>query len=173
MKIPTPAARPHASRWIACGENFRLDFKIDCPIVVGHAARFMFIQLNFKSGLPVYLQMVEQIKTAAASGGLKSGDALPGIRPLAEELRVNRNTVAKAYSELENQGIIETVAGKGCFVKDGMSLLKKDTRRKMLAKEIDDAIVQAHHLQIPRDEFLHLAGERFDYFEQKQRSSNS
>jgi len=133
----------------------------------------MFIQLNYKSGLPVYLQMVEQIKAAAATGGLKSGDLLPGIRPLAEELRVNRNTVAKAYAELESQGIIETVAGKGCFLKDGMSLLKKDARRKMLAAEIDDAIVQAHHLRIPRAEFLDLVSERFDYFEEQQRSSNS
>ena len=132
----------------------------------------MFIQLNFKSGLPVYLQMVEQVKAAAATGGIKPGELLPGIRPLAEELRVNRNTVAKAYSELESQGIIETIAGKGCFLKDGLSHLKKDARRKMLAKEIDDAIVQAHHLQIPRNEFLDLAGERFGHFEEQQRSSN-
>ena len=133
----------------------------------------MFIQLNFKSGMPVYLQMVEQVKAAAAAGGLKPGEALPGIRPLAEELRVNRNTVARAYAELESQGVIETVAGKGCFLKDGQSPLKKDIRRKMLAEDIDAAIVQAHHFQISRAEFLDLAGERFDHFEEKLRGANA
>ena len=75
----------------------------------------LHFQINFKSGKPVYLQLVDQVKTAVASGAMKSGEALPSIRPLAEELRVNRNTVAKAYTELENQGVIETLAGKGCF----------------------------------------------------------
>jgi len=73
--------------------------------------------LNFKSGTPVYLQLVDQVKRAAASGALVAGEALPSIRPLAEELRVNRNTVAKAYAELESQGVIESLAGKGCFVR--------------------------------------------------------
>ena len=66
----------------------------------------MFVQLNFKSGKPVYLQVVDQIKAAAASGALHAGEPLPSIRPLAEELRVNRNTIAKAYTELESQGVI-------------------------------------------------------------------
>ena len=71
----------------------------------------MLFQVNFKSGMAVYQQLVDQVKLAAAAGSLKAGEPLPGIRPLAEELRVNRNTVAKAYAELESQGVIETVAG--------------------------------------------------------------
>jgi GntR family transcriptional regulator len=110
----------------------------------------------------VYLQLVDQVKTAAATGALQPGDALPSIRPLAEELRVNRNTIAKAYTELEAQGIIETVAGKGSFVRDGQSPLRKDVRRKMLADTLDDAVVQSHHLQIDRAEFLRLAEDRYD-----------
>jgi len=85
----------------------------------------MILQINFNSGMPVYLQVVDQIKAAAAVGGLRPGEALPSIRPLAEELRLNRNTVAKAYTELENQGIIETIPGKGCFLKENNSPLKK------------------------------------------------
>jgi GntR family transcriptional regulator len=127
----------------------------------------MFIQLNFKSGKPVYLQMVDQIKAAAASGALQPGEPLPSIRPLAEQLRVNRNTVAKAYSELESQGVIETIAGKGCFLKENNSPFKKAVRDKLLADEIDAAIVQAHHLQVSREEFLELAQERYDLLEQK------
>ena len=64
----------------------------------------MLIQLNFKSGKPVYLQVVDQVKSAAASGALRTGEPLPSIRPLAEQLRINRNTVAKAYAELKGRG---------------------------------------------------------------------
>ena len=127
----------------------------------------MRFHLNFKSGTPVYLQLVDQVKTAAASGAVHAGEPLPSIRPLAEELRVNRNTVAKAYAELESQRIIETVAGKGCFVRASSSPFKKDVRLKLLAAKIDDAVVQAHHLQIARAEFLELAEDRFDAFLQK------
>jgi GntR family transcriptional regulator len=131
----------------------------------------MFLQINFKSGMPVYLQVVEQIKAAAASGALKPGDALPCIRPLAEELRVNRNTIAKAYSELESLGVIETQQGKGCFLKGKASPLKKDVRRKMLIEEIDRAIVQAHHLQVGPAEFIELIHERIEVLDQKRRES--
>jgi GntR family transcriptional regulator len=127
----------------------------------------MRFQLNFKSGQPVYLQLVEQVKAAAASGAVQPGEPLPSIRPLAEELRVNRNTVAKAYGELENQRVIETIAGKGCFIRASSSPFKKEVRLKLLAERIDDAVVQAHHLQIARTEFLRLAEDRFDAFEDK------
>ncbi len=124
----------------------------------------MMIQLNFKSGKPVYLQVVDQIKSAAASGALRPGEPLPSIRPLAEQLRINRNTVSKAYAELENQGIIETIAGKGCFVAENNSPFKKQVREKMLEADIDAAIVQAHHLQVDDDDFLALVKERLDDF---------
>jgi GntR family transcriptional regulator len=130
----------------------------------------MFLQINFKSGLPIYLQIVDQIKAAAASGALQAGEALPGIRPLAEELRVNRNTVAKAYSELENLGIIETLPGRGCFLKENHSALRKDVRRKLLMEDVDRAIVQAHHLQVAHDEFLKLVHERLDALDNKRRA---
>ena|ERR1041385_4401983 len=131
----------------------------------------MLLQINFRSGKPVYLQLVDQIKAAAAAGTVQTGEPLPSIRPLAEELRVNRNTVAKAYTELESQGVIETIPGKGCFLKANHSPLRKDVRRKLLIEEIDQAIVQAHHLQVPRPEFLDLARDRFDALEQKQRAN--
>lgn len=132
----------------------------------------MLLQINFKSGKPVYLQVIDQIKAAAASGTVKEGESLPSIRPLAEELRVNRNTIAKAYAELESQGIIETIPGKGCFLKANNSPLKKDIRRKLVAEEIDQAIVMAHHLQVPRTEFLELTHDRLDALEEKKRANN-
>lgn len=120
--------------------------------------------------MPIYLQLVDQIKAAAASGALQAGEALPSIRPLAEELRVNRNTIAKAYSELESLGIIESLPGRGCFLKENHSALRKEVRRKLLIDEIDRAIVQAHHLQVPRDEFLRLIRERLEALEEKRRA---
>jgi len=126
----------------------------------------MLIQLNFKSGKPVYLQVVDQVKAAAASGALRAGEPLPSIRPLAEQLRVNRNTVAKAYTELEGQGVIETIAGRGCFLKENHSPFRKDVRLKMVAQEVDAAIVQAHHLRVEEKEFLELVKERLEVFEQ-------
>ena len=127
----------------------------------------MRVQINFKSGKPVYLQVVDQVKAAAASGTLKSGDTLPGIRPLAEALRVNRNTIAKAYAELESQGVIQTVHGKGCIVRGGSSPYRKDVRLELLRQDVDAAVVQAHHLQVSRADFLRLAESRFDAFEQQ------
>src|SRR3954469_11798778 len=127
----------------------------------------MQFHLNFKSGKPVYLQVVDQVKAAAAAGALRTGEPLPSIRPLAESLRVNRNTVAKAYTELESQGVIETAAGKGCLVRDGSTPYRKDVRLDLLKHEVDAAVVQAHHLQIGRADFLRLAEARFDAFEQQ------
>lgn len=131
----------------------------------------MILQINFKSGLPVYLQVVDQIKAASASGTLRPGDPLPPIRPLAEQLRVNRNTIAKAYGELENQGVIESRAGKGCFVREQQSPLRKQVRREMLITEIDQAVVAAHHLQVDRPEFVDLVQERLNHFEQRSRTT--
>jgi len=127
----------------------------------------MMFQIDFKSGKPVYLQLADQVRYAAASGALRPGDSLPSIRPLAEELRVNRNTIAKAYAELESQGVIETVPGKGCFLKENHSPFTKQVKNKLLLTEIDEAVVMAHHLQVDREKFLALVKERLDYFERK------
>ena len=127
----------------------------------------MVFQIDFKTGKPVYLQLVDQVRYSAASGALRPGEPLPSIRPLAEELRVNRNTIAKAYAELESQGVIETIPGKGCFLKENHSPFTKQVRQKLLLKEVDEAVVTAHHLQVDRDTFLTLVKERLDYFERK------
>lgn len=132
----------------------------------------MLLQIDFKSGTPVYLQLVEQVRHAAASGGLRAGEPLPSIRPLAEELRVNRNTVAKAYAELENQGVIETVPGKGCFLKQVNSPLTKSARNDLLTQEIDRAIVAAHHLQIGETDLLALVKKRLDVFARNNKAVN-
>ena len=76
----------------------------------------MIFRPNPSLGVPIYLQLMEQIKHAVETGALAPGDQLPGIRPLAEELVINPNTVAKAYRELEHEGVVELRHGAGAFV---------------------------------------------------------
>src|SRR5213082_2853276 len=76
----------------------------------------MFLKPNPSSGVPIYLQLMEQVKHSIETGALRPGEQLPGIRPVAEELVINPNTVAKAYRELEHEGVIELRHGAGAFV---------------------------------------------------------
>jgi GntR family transcriptional regulator len=88
----------------------------------------MLLRPNPASGVPIYLQLMEQVKHAIETGALRPGEQLPGIRPLAEELVINANTVAKAYRELEHEGVIELRHGAGAFV-SAASRPKKATEK--------------------------------------------
>jgi GntR family transcriptional regulator len=134
----------------------------------------MILNVSFSSGVPVYLQIVQQVKSAAASGILRPGDALPSVRALAEELRINRNTAARAYGELESEGVVETRKGAGCFLKaGGVSPLRKTVRSGRLAAEIDSLIVQAHHLQIGDADLRSLLEERLAAFRERQKAGEA
>ena len=85
----------------------------------------MLFRPNPSSGVPIYLQLMEQVKHAIETGALRPGDQLPGMRPLAEELVINPNTVAKAYRELEHEGVIELRHGAGAFVSGTAGSTKK------------------------------------------------
>src|SRR3954451_11135998 len=76
----------------------------------------LLLRVNPSSGVPIYLQLMEQVKHGIETGALRPGEQLPGIRPLAEELVINPNTVAKTYRELEHEGVIELRHGSGAFV---------------------------------------------------------
>lgn len=80
----------------------------------------MLFYLNQTSGIPLYLQLMEQVKHAVETGALRAGDQLPTIRKLAEDLVMNPNTVARAYRELEHEGIIELRHGSGAFISDAV-----------------------------------------------------
>lgn len=130
----------------------------------------MIARIDFQSGVPVYLQIVQQVKVAAATGLIRPGDPLPSVRAMAEDLRINRNTVARAYAELESESVIETRQGSGCFLKDGgASPLRKSVRSGRLAEALDAVIVQAHHLQIPDPELQSLLVERLEAFHLRQK----
>lgn len=133
----------------------------------------MRFQVQFDLGQPVYAQIMDQIKAAAASGALQPGEPLPGIRPLSEQLRINRNTVAKAYLELEREGVLETRPGKGCFLRNGQTRFHKAARSEMLVPLIDSVVVQAHHLQIEEEQVFKLVQSRFEHFRNARRDNES
>lgn len=90
----------------------------------------ILLKPNPSSGVPIYLQLMEQVKHAIETGALRPGEQLPSIRPLAEELVMNPNTVAKAYRELEHEGVIELRQGAGAFVSNKAPTQQETERLK-------------------------------------------
>ena len=105
----------------------------------------MLLKPNPASGVPIYLQLMEQVKHAIETGALRPGEQLPGIRPLAVELVINVNTVAKAYRELEHEGVIELRHGAGAFVSVGSS--SKATDKFRAARAVVASTVTKLHAQ--------------------------
>jgi len=116
----------------------------------------MLFRTNPSSGVPLYLQLMEQVKHAIETGALKAGDQLPGIRPLAEELVINPNTVAKSYRELEHEGVIELRHGAGAFV--SASARGKRTAEKVRAGQsiVAAAVEKLHARGMSDDEIRRL-----------------
>ena len=111
----------------------------------------LLLKPNPSSGVPIYLQLMEQVKHAIETGALRSGEQLPGIRPLAEELVMNPNTVAKAYRELEHQGVIELRHGAGAFV-SATAQPKKVTEKVRAGQAIVAEAVEKLHKRGVTDE---------------------
>jgi len=102
-------------------------------------------ELNFRSGIPIYAQIVEQVKRLLASGKLRPGDQLPTVRALAQELRVNFNTIARAYRLLDEAGIISTQQGRGTYILEAPSAeaseqLKRQTLEGLTRRYLADAV---------------------------------
>ncbi len=111
-------------------------------------------------GAPIYQQIVDQVRFRIVSGQLRSGDELPTIRGLAESLRVNPNTVARAYRELERDELIEKRRTTGTFVRELPKKLGVAQRRKLIAPALDKLLIQARQLGLPLDELIQLAEKR-------------
>ena len=118
----------------------------------------MLFRPNPSSGVPIYLQLMEQVKHSIETGALRPGEQLPGIRPLAEELVINPNTVAKAYRELEHEGVIELRHGAGAFV-SANAQAKKVTEKLRAGQVIVAAAVDKLHARgVTDDEIRRLFG---------------
>lgn len=114
----------------------------------------LHFQINPHSGVPVYRQLMDQVKYYASSGTLNSGDKLPSIRALAKSLTVNPTTIIKAYSELEHAGVIEMRHGKGAFLAESASKLSARERQRELARLARQFAVEAVQLGISKDELF-------------------
>jgi GntR family transcriptional regulator len=120
----------------------------------------MQLHLSSRDGFPIYRQIVNQIKYLVASGRLAPGEELPPIRVLAGQLVINPNTVARAYLELEQAGIVTKRHGTGTYVSDTGSPLKRAERLKVLAERSDALLAEARHMDVSVDELVHLIRQR-------------
>ncbi len=112
----------------------------------------VFISIDLSSGVPIYMQIVSQIKTGIAMGRLQPEDPLPSVRQLAVELAVNPNTVARAYLDLEYEGIIYKRQGQGTFVSSQGVEMSKNERRKVLSELLERALVEGVNLGLSETE---------------------
>ena len=120
----------------------------------------MQLHISPKDGVPIYRQIVNQVKYLVGSGRLAPGEELPPIRALAEQLVVNPNTVARAYAELEHAGIVTKRHGSGTYVSDNGSPLKRAEKLKILAQRADALVAEARHLEVEISELLDVVRER-------------
>ena len=112
--------------------------------------------MNAATGLPLYLQIESQVKHAVAAGALKQNEALPSVRKLASDLRINPNTVARAYHDLERDGVIRTVPGGGTFVAGNGPGLLKTEKLKRLRPFAMQLAVEGTQLRLSPEEVLKL-----------------
>ncbi|MCR8845217.1 GntR family transcriptional regulator [Paenibacillus sp. SC116] len=114
------------------------------------------IQLQQRGSSPIYEQIVEQMKELIAKDVLKAGDKVPSVRELSSTLLINPNTVSKAYQELERQGVIQTIRGKGTFVLEPSAPRMAAERIEVLRQELQRLTVEAKHLGITKAQFREM-----------------
>ncbi|NQT00910.1 MAG: GntR family transcriptional regulator [Planctomycetes bacterium] len=114
----------------------------------------MQIRINNASDRPVYQQIIDQVKRDIALGRIIKNEKLPTVRQLAGQIAINPNTIAKAYRQLEQQGIIVTKAGAGAFVANLDSNLSRSVRKKLISEELERIAVDAFHMQIESQTLL-------------------
>ena len=120
----------------------------------------MQLHISTTDGVPIYLQIVNQVKYLVASGRLAPGEELPPIRTLAEQLVVNPNTVARAYRELEVAGVVTKRRTAGTYVADAGSPLARRERLRILTERIDALLAEARQLDVDVDEVIDLVRQR-------------
>lgn len=122
----------------------------------------MLFHVNPSSGLPVYVQIGTQVKNAVAAGALKKGAALPSVRKLAAELGINPNTVARAYQELEREGVIGTIPGGGTYVAGHMPRFLKSEKLRRLQPYARQIAVEGTQLGLSDDEIMETVREELE-----------
>lgn len=124
----------------------------------------MQFQCDTTSRVPIYRQLIEQVRSAVARGRIQPGDRLPSVRQLSRELVINPNTVARAYTELEREGTLVTQQGRGVFVAQPRSDLTKRARQNQLEASLEQLLVEAVHLGFSAEELITLFHKRIEQF---------
>ncbi len=127
----------------------------------------MLLHVNPSSGVPIYLQIEMQVKNAIAAGALTQGDTLPSVRKQAAQLRINPNTVARSYQNLERDGVIRTVAGGGTYVADGVPGLLKSEKVRRLRPHARQVAVEGAQLRLTHEEILKIVEEELESLGEK------
>lgn len=125
----------------------------------------MNFQIDTASRVPIYRQLTHQIRESVARGTLRPGTRLPSVRELSKELVINPNTIARVYTELEREGVLNTRPGLGVFVAQIKSELTKRVRKERLVELIDEFLTEAVHLSFSSSEVLALLGQRAEQFQ--------
>jgi GntR family transcriptional regulator len=134
----------------------------------------LILQIDFRSGLPIYTQIVNQVETQIASGVLKPGDQLPTVRALAEELRVNFNTVARAYRILDEARIISTQQGRGTYITEiPPPNISEKLRRETLEVLTQRYITEAMRLEFSKSEIRQMISDQLKSWDESHRSGES
>ena len=120
----------------------------------------MQIHISPNDGVPIYQQIVNQMRYLAASGRLTAGEQLPPVRKLAEQLLVNPNTVARAYRELESAGVIESRQGSGSFVAEKVSPLSRRERTRILNERLDMLLAEASQMDVDVETVVKMLRQR-------------
>jgi GntR family transcriptional regulator len=128
----------------------------------------MELHISTNDGVPIYLQIANQVKYLVASGRLEAGNEVPPIRILARQLLVNPNTVARAYLELEREGVVQKRHGSGTYISETGSRLARKERLKIISERVDALLAEARHLEVEPQELLQLIKERSQSIQPKE-----
>ena len=120
----------------------------------------MHIRISSNDGIPIYLQIVNQVKHLVAAGRLEQGDEIPPIRVLAEQLVINPNTVARAYLELEKAGLVTKKHGSGTYISQTKRPLEQREKMKILTNRVDALLAEARHLDVELMDVIRLVRDR-------------
>jgi GntR family transcriptional regulator len=145
----------------------RLTSRPNCTKMIStvNQGAFMQYEINSASRLPIYQQLVQQVREAIAKGDMKPEEQLPSVRQLSRDLVINPNTVARAYTELEREGLLNNRPGRGVFVAVPKDELTKDARRRRLLESLDRFLTEAVHLGFSEEEVSRLVSTRSREFQ--------
>ncbi len=124
----------------------------------------MDLRIDPASAIPLYAQVADQIKALVATRALRPGDPVLSVRELATQLRINRNTAAKAYQILEGEGVLESRVGQGTFVGSAGPRWSRQERLRRMERSLDRSLVEAYHLEIPFEEVPSVLEGRIESF---------